>query len=104
MQMTTTLNLALHNVTAAAENASKTARTLEALGTLLKGASEGPASLDIESLARLLLTLGLCLVHRDVVMQTLEIVKQTNDVDGLSGEQLQEIEKRLQLAKDGRAE
>ncbi|MBU0917850.1 MAG: hypothetical protein KKD97_16005 [Gammaproteobacteria bacterium] len=102
--MTQTLSLALQNVSKAAEQANQSAKTLEALGTLLKQASAGTASLDVETLARLLLTLGLCIVHRDVVIQALDVVKQTEDVDGLSCEGLKQLETKLALARDGIAQ
>lgn len=103
MQMTRTLNLALQDVTQAARQASQSAKTLEALGTLLKEATSGVPSLDVDSLARLLLTLGLCIVHRDVVGQAMEIVKQTDDAEGLSYDQLANLQERLQLAYLGTA-
>lgn len=104
MKMTQTLSLALSSVGQAAEKASQSARTLEALGTLLKQADSQPVSLDVEALARLLLTLGLCLVHRDVVSQAIEVVKQADDVDGLSYTELAKLQERLQLAHDGVAQ
>lgn len=104
MKMTQTLSLALSSVGQAAEKASQSARTLEALGTLLKQADSQPVSLDVEALARLLLTLGLCLVHRDVVIQALNVVTQAEDVDGLSWEGLKHLETKLALARDGVAQ
>lgn len=103
--MTQTLSLALQNVSKAAEQANQSAKTLEALGTLLKQASAGTAaSLDVETLARLLLTLGLCIVHRDVVIQALDVVKQADEVDGLSWDGLKQLETKLALARDGIAQ
>lgn len=104
MQMTQPLNLALHNISQAADKANQSAKTLEALVTLLKQTNSQPASLDVEALARLLLTFGLCIVHRDVVIQALDVVKQTDDVDGLSWEGLKQLETRLTLARDGIAQ
>lgn len=104
MQMTQTLNLALHNVGQAVEKANQSAKTLEALGTLLKQANSQHVSLDVETLARLLLTLGLCIVHRDAVIQALEVVNQADDVDGLSWDDLRLLEGRLTLARDGHAQ
>lgn len=104
MQMTQTLNLALHNVGQAVEKATQSAKTLEALGTLLKQANSQHVSLDVETLARLLLTLGLCIVHRDVVIQALNVVTQAEDVDGLSWEGLKHLETKLALARDGIAQ
>lgn len=104
MNMTAPLALALHNVTSAAEKAKKSASTLEALQTLLKVANTDHPTLDVESLAKLLLTFDLCLVHRTIVSQAIEVVKQTDDVDGLSYEELSKLQERLQLAHDGVAQ
>lgn len=104
MNMTAPLALALHNVTSAAEKAKQSASTLEALQTLLKVANSDHATLDVESLAKLLLTFDLCLVHRAVVSQAIELVKQTDDGDGLSSDALTALQERLQLAHDGVAQ
>lgn len=104
MNTSTHITLALQSLNHAAQSAKKSASTLEALQTLLAAANGDNPNLDVETLAKVLLNLDLCIVHRHIVGQALEVVKQAEDVDGLSYEQLGKLQERLQLAHEGIAQ
>jgi hypothetical protein len=68
------------------------------IGTILRESDE---PMPVLELARALKPLGLCILHRGVVVQALDIVASTDDAEGLSGYELHQLQNRLQLALDG---
>lgn len=105
MQINQPLGIAMHTLATATVNATRTASTLESISNLLKVANDAQsATIDMEALAGAFLGLGICLVHKDVVSQALEVVKLQEAGDTDEYDKLRELIKRLQLAIDGKAQ
>jgi hypothetical protein len=102
------LNLALDGIKRAASDHAAYAKRCEGIvNDLTQMVGERPATLDVEALAEVLIGLDLCIVHRGVVRQSIDIVKTTQACDltedGLDGEALNLLQRRLELALVGRA-
>lgn len=100
----TTFNLALHSLEQAAKHHQRAADQLVALRNMLK-TIDAPKdnTMPVEAMAQVLLPLDLCIVHKEVISQARHIVYQTDDVDGLSRDDLALLFNRLDAALAGRA-
>ena len=98
------LKIARTNIANTAHQLQKQAAQCNAvaalLGTLIDGAGD---AMPVEELAKALLPLDLCIVHRNVVRNALGIVRSSEDDEGLSGEELRVTIERLELALKGAA-
>lgn len=99
-----TLQYALHHVEQAAGKHQSLATQCSALAGLIKSMKQpSDEPMPVEMLAKGLLPFDLCIVHRNVVLDALAIVEQTNDTEGLSGDDLRRLERRLNAALNGSA-
>lgn len=90
-------NLAYHNLSTAAEHARERAKRYEALAVIVKAMAEpGEKETPIIELAKALQELDLCIVHRRIVMQAADVVRETDDHDGLSSSELDDLLRRLE--------
>ncbi len=98
------LQFAMQHVQAAAQEHQNLATQCNALAGLMK-AMKRPSDepMPVETLAKGLLPFGLCIVHRSAVLDALAIVEQTDDAEGLSGDDLRRLERRLNAALNGSA-
>lgn len=98
------LTLAHKAAAAAAAHHQRLAEQCDALARLLRAMELMPEEpMPVEELAQMLMPLGLRLVHRHALRDAICIIKQTEDVDGLSGEELDKLKSALELAMEGRA-
>lgn len=100
------LNIAVHDLEMAAGEAERRAKACHALVGLLKATLQPDSNepLPVEALAQALLKLDLCIVHREVVRQAMDIIGETDDDEGLSGADIAEVISRLNMAHEGRAQ
>jgi len=98
------LQFAMQHVQAAAREHQNLATQCNALAEIM-GAIMRPSDepMPVETLAKGLLPFGLCIVHRSAVLDALVIVEQTNDAEGLSGDDLRRLKRRLNAALNGSA-
>lgn len=98
------LTIARENIANTARDLSNRAAQYQAVAALLSTMTQGAGEpLPVEELARVLLPLGLCVVHIGVVRNALAIVEQTDQTDGLSTEELRVTSERLESALKGSA-
>lgn len=98
------LNLARANIVNTARELSNRAAQCQAVATLLGTLTDGAGdAMPVEELAKALLPLDLCIVHRNVVSNALHLVKTTDYIDSLSREELAVTERRLVAALKGHA-
>jgi len=98
------LQSALHHVQGAARDHQNLATQCDAQAGLIKSMKRpSDEPMPVETLAKGLLPFGLCIVHRNAVLDALAIVEQTNDAEGLSGDDLRRLERRLNAALNGSA-
>lgn len=96
------LTLARTNIVNTARELSNRAAQCRAVATLLETLTDGAGeSLPVEELAKVLLPLGLCIVHQNVVRNALGIVLSTDDSEGLSSEEVRVTVERLESALKG---
>ena len=98
------LAIAQQSIKAAAEHHQRMADQCIAMASLIrniKPPSDEP--MPVMELAKTLLPLGLCIVHRDLVRDCLAIIEQTEDAEGLSGEDLRRLERGLNASLKGGA-
>ncbi|MDD2730391.1 hypothetical protein [Malikia sp.] len=92
------LNLVHHNLTMAAEAARQKTERCEALAVVVKAmidpASAGP--MPIVELAKALRAFDLCIVHREIVQQAADVVRETDDHEGLSLDELDHLLTQLE--------
>lgn len=94
-------NVAYHNLCTAAENARERAKRYEALSIIVKAMAEpGAKETPIIELANALHELDLCIVHRRIVMQAADVVRETDDYAGLSSSELDHLLKQLERSLD----
>lgn len=98
------LQYALQHVEQAAGKHQSLATQCQALAGLIKSMKQpSDEPMPVETLAKSLLPFDLCIVHRNVVRDALDIVQQTDDAEGLSGDDLRRLERRLNAALNGSA-
>jgi len=92
------------NLNQAAEQLTAQAEQAKALAILLAPLNAGTdVQIPIEDLAKALLPLGLCIVHKSLVLNTLALLSTTDDEDGLSGTEMRIMEDRFSAALKGAA-
>ena len=99
-------NVAYHNLSTAAKHASERAKRYEALAIIVKAMADPEAKeTPIIELAKALQELDLCIVHRRIVMQAADVVRETDDHESLSGSELGNLLTQLErsLHVDGGA-
>lgn len=98
------LTIAQQSITAAAEHHRRLSNQCAALAGMIE-AMKPPSeeTMPVQFLAKALLPLGLCIVHRDLVRDCLTIVEQTEDAEGLSGDDLRRLELGLGASLNGGA-
>ena len=90
-------NIAYDNLSTAADNAREMAKRYEALAVIVKAMAEPrEKETPIIELAKALQELDLCIVHRRIVMQAADVVRETDDHEGLSSSQLYDLLRRLE--------
>lgn len=98
------LAIAQQSITAAAEHHRRLSNQCAALAGMIQAIKpQKDEPMPVESLAKALLPLGLCIVHRDLVRDCLTIVEQTEDAEGLSGDELRRLDRGLNSALKGGA-
>lgn len=97
---TTQENVSGFAITDAAEHLRRLSNQCAALAEMIDAIKQdGP--MRVKSLAKALLPLGLCIVHRDLVRDCLTVVEQTEDAEGLSGNELLRLARGLNFALEG---
>jgi hypothetical protein len=92
------------NLNQAAEQLTAQAEQAKALATLMDPLIAGKdAQIPIEDLAKALQPLGLCIVHKSLVLNTLALLSTVEDADGLSGTEMRIMEERFSAALKGAA-
>jgi hypothetical protein len=76
-------------------------QAIQSAAEIVAKAGTGTEPMDVQNLSRYFRQLGLCLVHHQVVVDALHIVNQTDDVDGLSGPEIDRLKTRLKEAIQG---
>lgn len=99
-----TFNIAMHNLEQAAKRHQRAADQLVALRNMLKTIdAPNDSTMPVEALAEVLIRLDLCIVHKGVISEARHIVYNTDNADGLSGDDLNRLCNRLDAALAGRA-
>lgn len=94
-------NVAYHNLSHAADLAREKANRYEALAIIVKAMAEpGAKETPIIELAKALQELDLCIVHRRIVMQAADVVRETDDHEGLSSSELDHLLRQLERSLD----
>lgn len=93
------LNVAHHNVTAAAERHQALADQCRALAPLIKAISQPMAApMPIELMAQALRPFGICLVHEHTLRQARDYIATDQSDDGLSSDDYHRLLSRLNEA------
>lgn len=96
------LSLALHSAKSTAEHHGKQAKACAEIASVIEKAMETkPPQFDIEAMAKGLLDLGICVVHRDVVKEMIAIVEAAEWQDSEEAKRLIRLERALKLAQSG---